>query len=335
MTIEESDEALAKDLVPYIAVVAGANGKGGSGTCIELEDGAIAVLTARHVVWECLRSTGHVGIAAYGVKLQDPDLIRMDSTQDGDVAYLVFKKRPTTVKAVPFAEWTTTRLDLLVGQRVVTAGFPGAFRKVEGRKISPGMVWLGDVIRSIEAGRVATGIDETLEGIPSTFEGLSGAGLFSADRKFVGVVVEERRKVTESFGQFHSLLPCEFAELHTARWAPSGHYHNEQRALRLTLLKPDKSVQAIVGVLAQCIWTGTEEKPEERYGRLYTIEFVIPGIDQHYPININSTFTWTGDSEEDRLNAMREEFKFLLLRMRWLVKEDFDGKATLEVKAPL
>jgi len=34
-------------------------------------------------------------------------------------------------------------------------------------------------------------------------------------------------------------------------------------------------------------------------------------------MNMNSTFTWSGHTEEDRQKAMEEEFKFLLLRMRW------------------
>lgn len=332
---KKSDEALAKELAQYSGVVAGSNGKGGSGTCIELENGKIAVLTARHVVLECLRNTGRVGIAAYNVKFQDPNLIRMDSSQQGDAAYLVFKDAPAKLKAIRFAEWTKNRSDIAVGQRAMAVGFPGTLRKIDGRQLIPEFAWLRDRIFSIEGNRVVSGINETVEGISSTFEGLSGGGLFSDDGRFIGVVVEERRRVTEFLGELQSLLPGEFAELYTPYSippdAPRGKYHNDERALRIVLQKPDGSgIQAIVGALAQCLWSKTN--PEHKYGRLYSLEFVIPGIDEHYPININSTFSWSGDTDADRLKAMDEEFKFLLLRMRWLLKDDPDGMmATLEV----
>jgi hypothetical protein len=49
-------------------------------------------------------------------------------------------------------------------------------------------------------------------------------------------------------------------------------------------------------------------------------------------MNIESMFTWSGDSEEDRLSAINEEFKFLLLRMGWLLKDSgTDGKWSIQV----
>jgi hypothetical protein len=325
-----SDEARARELVPLAAVVIGANGKGGSGVCVQLEDGAIAVLTAKHVVLECLRNTGRVRIAAYNVKSQDPELIRMDSTQQGDSAYLMFKEPPTTVKAVPYPDWTTSRLDLEVGQRVITVGFPSFLRKREGNMLIPRIAWLGDSIVAIQGNHIVSGINEIIEGMPNTLEGFSGAGLFSDDGRFIGVVVEEKRRLTESFGELYSLLPSGYAGLYTPFSAPPGRYHNDQRALRITLLRRDGTgIQAIVGVLAQCIWSRTD--PAERYGRLFSLEFVIPGINEHYPININSEFTWTGNAEADRIRAMEEEFRFLLLRMRWLLKDELDGGSTVQI----
>ncbi len=333
----DSDRALAKELVKFSGLVAGSNGRGGSGTCVQLEDGAIALLTAKHVVLECLRNTGRVGIAAYGVKFQEPALIRMDSSQYGDAAYLVFKDVPVTHKALPFAVWTKNRTDIRVGQHVLVCGFPGAFRKIEGRSVTPTVIWVGDQILAIEGNRVVSGIDETIKGVPSTFGGLSGAGLFSDDGRFIGVAIEEKRRVSRQRGELCSILPGEFPELYTPfsmpPEAPSGEYHAERRVVSMTLLKPDGSgVQAIVGVMAECLWSAINPDHEcGRVGRLLSLEFNIPGIETHYPININSTFTWSGDTEEDRLKAIHEEFKFLLLRMRWLVKDDPSGEVSVQV----
>ena len=331
----EADEALAKELLPFVAVVFGSNGKGGSGTCVELADGSIAVLTAKHVVLECLRNTGHVGIGAYNVRYQEADLIRMDSSQDGDAAYLEFKKRPTTVKAVPFAEWTMTRPDLAAGQRVIAVGFPGALRRREGNRMIPNPAWLRDRIHAVERNRVVSGLNEREEGVPPTLGGLSGAGLFSDDGKFIGVVVEEKRRITETRGELYTLLPSEFGELYTPFTYPqssAGPFHVENQALRMTLLRPDgQGILAIVGVLVEYAWSTKD--PAFKHGRLYSLEFIIPGIDRHYPININSHFTWDGDTEEDQAKAAQEAFKWLLLRMRWLLDDADSENMTIEVRA--
>lgn len=339
---EKSERTIAKELAKYSGLVVGSNGRGGSGTCVQLEDGKIALLTAKHVVIECLRNTGRVLIAADGINFEEPRLIRMDSSQDGDAAFLVFRNPAVNQKAIPFAEWTKTRLDLAVGQRVFACGFPGAFRRIEEEddkiQIMSHFGWIEDEILAIEGNRVVSGFN--VDGVPTTLRGLSGGGLFSEDGRFIGVVVEEKRRVSEFHGELHSLLPGEFAELYTPfsmpADAPTGGFFGEERVVKLALQKPDGSgIQAIVGVMAQCYWSRTNpDHKYGRFGRLISLEFIIPGIDTHYPINIESIFTWSGDTEKDRLTAIYDEFKFLLLRIGWLIKDGGpDGEMSIRVKA--
>lgn len=334
----------ARELAKYSGLVVGSNGKGGSGTCVQLEDGKIALLTAKHVVIECLRNTGRVLITADNINLQEPLYIRMDSSQQGDAAFLVFRNLAVNPKAVPFAEWSSNRPDIAVGHRVFTCGFPAAFRRIEeeDRKIHimSGFARMEGEILAIEGNRVVSGINETIGGIPSTLRGLSGGGLFSSDDRFIGIVVEEKRRGSKSRVELYSLLPGEFTELYTPFTmpadAPAGGFFGEDRSVLLELQKPDGSgIQAIVGAKAQCYWSRTN--PDHKYGRvgrLISLEFIIPGIDTHYPINIESIFTWSGDTEEDRLAAIYDEFKFLLLRIGWLIKNGGpDDEMTIRVKA--
>ena len=212
------DEALIGELAEYLAVVAGPGGKGGTGTCVRMEDGSVAVLTAKHVVWECLRNTGRVGVGTFNVTLQDPNMIRMDSTQQGDAALLFFKGPQPKVKAIAFADWTKDRSDLQVGQTVYTLGFPGASRNLDGLRLNLGVAFMMAPILALEPGRVVSRIIEG-EGVPD-LRGLSGAGLFSDDGRFIGVVVERNGSM------MHSLLPSEYSELYVPfSFPPGAHPH--------------------------------------------------------------------------------------------------------------
>lgn len=141
-----------KRLAQCSGVVVGATGRGGSGTCVQLEDGPIALLTAKHVVIECLRNTGRVAIAAYGKPFGDPLEIRMDSSQAGDAAYLVFQTARTPEEFVPFSKWTTSRTDLVLGQRVIACGYPGAFRAIEENTFKSRFFCFADKIMDIQHG---------------------------------------------------------------------------------------------------------------------------------------------------------------------------------------
>src|SRR5450759_1899632 len=128
-----SADEVTRELAKVSGLVVGRNGKGGSGTCVRLDDGAVALLTAKHVVIECIRNTGEIRIAApfCGVGFQLPRSIRMDSSQQGDAAFLVFNDLATGIPAIPFASWTANHADIAIGLPVFACGFPGLLRRLE------------------------------------------------------------------------------------------------------------------------------------------------------------------------------------------------------------
>lgn len=336
----QPEDGQIRKLAMLAGLIVGRNGKGGSGTCVKLEDGSVALLTAKHVVIECLRNSGEIAIATpYSeIKFQRPKAIRMDSSQQGDAAILVFNDFPNGRPAVPFEEWTSERQDVTIGMQVFACGFPSTHRIIENERIRPTFVYLKDRVSSIQGDRISSGINETIQDIPDSFRGMSGGGLFSSEGRFLGIVIEESRRLTSSHGELHSLLPSGYSELYKPFAMPSetptGDYYAERRSLSLELIKPDNSgTQAIVGVLADLYWSQTApEHPSGRIGRLISLEFIFPGIDTHYPINIESMFSWSDDTEEGRMRAIQEEFKFLLLRIGWLLQDDTGGgELSLEV----
>ncbi len=308
-----------RDLAKVSGLVVGRNGRGGSGTCVQLSDGTAALLTAKHVVIECLRNTGEIFIAVpfSRINFQRPRAIRIDSSQQGDAAILVFNSLATEIPVIPFTSWTVNYAEIAVGLRVFACGFPGILQKREEPKGKPQFAYIVDSVSSIQSNTVTCGINETIEDMPSQFNGMSGGGLFSAGGDFLGIVIEENRYPRR---ELYSLLPSAFEELYRPFSmlpdAPKGGYCAEKRSVSLNLLKPDNlGIQATVGVLAELYWSRAD--PNHRYGRigrLITLEFIIPGIKTHYPINIESLFSWSDDTEEARMGAIKDEFKFLLFK---------------------
>jgi len=113
------------------------------------------------------------------------------------------------------------------------------------------------------------------EGVPD-LRGLSGAGLFSDDGRFIGVVVER------SGSMMHSLLPSEYSELYVPFSfppVPTPPYRHERRGMTITIQKPDGNRGASSsGCAADCYWSAAEpDHPFGRIGRIFSLEFVVPG----------------------------------------------------------
>lgn len=319
-------------------IVLSLDGKGGSGTFVRLEDDQIAILTAKHVVIECIRSTGEFLIWAplFDAKFRKPTMIRMDSSQQGDAAFVIFEDPPVGIEPIAFDEWTRNG-SLAAGTEVLACGFPAALRKVEGRKITPKIGAFHSRVASLGGNTFVCPINETAESL-GTFEGLSGGGVFSMDGEFAGIVTGERRRISASYGELYSIRPRGFAEIFTPYSfppdAPKGGYLGQKQSLSLHIKKSDGSILATVGCLAELMWSKTEPAHKHgKIGRLLTIEFIYPDHERHYPVNIESMFYWEDDTEEGRTAAIQSEFKFVLMRMGWLVADSEDGPSTIQINA--
>jgi hypothetical protein len=331
---------MSEDVASRIAKISGMvvdrNGKGGSGTCVRLEDGKVGLLTAKHVVFECIRNTGEIAIAvpAGGVKFHRPLLIRMDSSHQGDAALLV-SDQLASLPAIPFEEWTTNHPDVGPNVIVTAVGFPAVSKKVEGRRIDFKLSFLEDIILSVDGNSIISGINEKAENMPKHLYGMSGGGLFAITGEFLGIVVAERRNVTPTRGELDVLLPRAYQELYKPFSippdSPGPGFHGEDFTVVIQIHDNFGKLIATIGSNAQTYWSSTN--PEHKFGRvgrLLTLEIIIPGIDIHYPINIESMFyNWADDSHETRRKAAQEEFKYLLMRMGWLFSDEGEGSKTV------
>ncbi|MDD2772509.1 MAG: serine protease [Elusimicrobiales bacterium] len=333
------DKKIRGKLLSCAGIIVGADGRGGSGTFVQLKDGQIALLTAKHVVLECIRATGEAYIAApyFEEKLRRPQMIRMDSSQQADAAFAIFSDPSPKMQPIPYCDWTTDVAEIKIGDPVLACGFPGSLRQVSGRSIKPIFGSLNDRVRSRQGHTIVCGINELNETLP-TFAGMSGGGLFSHDGRFLGIIVNECRKITPTHGEIHSLIPSGYAELYREFKLPcnppKGGYIGMKRSIALRLFNADGSTRATVGCLGEFLLAQKDlTHPYARFGRMLTLEFIFPNGDVHYPVNIESLFTWEEDTEEGMLAALYEEFRFLLMRMGWLVSsEEPDGTSYVQVK---
>jgi hypothetical protein len=328
-------QEVASRIAKISGLVIGRNAKGGSGICVCLEDGKVALLTAKHVVIECIRNTGEIAIAvpASGIEFHRPRLIRMDSSQQGDAAFLV-SDQLASLPAIPFEEWTKNHPDLGPNVVIAALGYLAVSKKVEGRRIGSTLCFLSDVILNVGRYIVTCGINEKAPNMPKRLDGMSGGGLFAITGDFLGIVISERRNVTPTRGELDVLLPSGYEELYKpfsmSTDGPGPGFYGEDMTVAISIKNGSGKLIATIGSNVEMFWSKTN--PEHRYGRvgrLTTLEIVIPGIETHYPINIESLFFWDEDSSEGRLKAAREEFKYLLLRMGWLLKDEEGNSQTV------
>ena len=332
---------LADDIAQKSGLVLGKDGRGGSGTCVRLDNGDLALLTAKHVVVDCLL-TGELSIARSSDKCTDlPKRIRMDSTQMGDAAYVVLRRQDGKAPAIPFSQWTQNTQKLGTGAFGLASGFPGELRKPINKicqalcalrrlfgatvkqAIIPRHMFFQTAISRTSSDLVVCSIDERIKGFPTTLRGMSGGSLFTLDGDFVGVLIEERRKLTPVSGELDVLLPGAFTELYTPFQPPPGSptdYWGQQAwspVFNIVHMN-DKKRKAKIQVSAELFWS--EKSRASQYGRMGRISFftfIIPGFKQQYPVNTEALFYWDEDTEAAKLKALHEAIVFLLLRSEW------------------
>jgi hypothetical protein len=264
----------------------------------------------------------------------------MDSSQQGDAAFLI-SDQLISLPAIFFEQWTKKEPDVCLDLVVYAFGFPSAFKVIKGRCIVDSkLVFLGPTVSSVESNSLTCWINEKIEKMPARLNGMSGGGLFSLDGEFLGILTAERRGVSPSQGEFDVLLPSAYEELYkpfeTPPDAPKGGFFGEKISMVFQLIESRKNNKLIatVGVMAETLWSITNpEHTHGRIGRLLTLEIVRPGIPTHYPINIESVFFgWDDDSFSTRRKAVQEEFRFLLMRMGWVLKgEAGDSQASIQI----
>lgn len=322
-----------------LGMIVGADGRGGSGACIELEDGSEALVTARHVIIDTIL-TGSMSIARFSDRQTiTPERIRISSRSDA--AYIVSKSSNPESPRIKFKDWTETNAELKAGMLVLPVGFPGAWKEVdEEKKAIPSMkaLALATTLSDPPArgDYIICDLDERVPGLPSTLAGMSGGPLFSADRKFLGVLVHEVRRIGNGeHGEIHAAPVSELRELfEPAKSSISDYIRQKASAPALPLVNQrDQSRRATMEIQAEMYWSEkTPNAPMGRFGRIQMLRFLTPPGAENFPINTESLFFPNDDSEAARKRALHEEVKFLLNRTGWAIEPEFLGALESEVE---
>lgn len=321
---EEDVRVLGDWLRQRMGTILGADGRGGTGTFIELQDGRVALLTARHVVVRCIL-TGEMTSARLtepGALSLEPNAIRIDYRKDA--AFLVFKSDELRGEFVPYAEWSQDLPELAAGMPVIVSGVVGEWREPDlATKTIPVTKWLhfwtGITETRDDRGYFVCDVDEADTALPKSFGGMSGGPCISTSHRLLGVNTGEiRRKARSSTGEFFVTRLSDLKNLFDPYIPPADaptDYTRLEACLAFTAAsRKDKRVRVPVVVQVEYFWSRSNPiRPHGRVGRIIAVRFGERRGAGRYVINTESIFHWyNGDSDEDRLRALYEELTFFL-----------------------
>ncbi|WP_126936461.1 serine protease [Corallococcus sp. AB018] len=294
---------------------------------VQLADGRIALLTARHVVFPAVLSgevtMSHAGRGQSFV----PSAIKVDSRLD--LALLVVPSDVDVGSYLCWAEWAAENKPAVEkGMAIIACGVPGELKGVPDLKtrIIPRVVFFqyytGVLDPLDQYGLIVCDIDKGAPLLPKTFRGMSGGPAFSVKRQLVGINVSER--LTQSVdGRLYVLPRHRFGSLTTPfvpkAGSPSDYVMcNEGRFSMMaeSMDAPGESFFVNARVEYFCSQNDPEH-PMGRMGRIVCLSLSRERGDLRLPINVESVFYYDGDDEAEKIRAAREEFFFLLQDTRY------------------
>jgi hypothetical protein len=307
-----------------MGTILGADGRGGTGTFIELPDGRAALLTARHVVVRCIL-TGEMTAARLtelGARSVEPLAIRIDCRKDA--AFLVFNADELPGEVVPFKEWSQPAPELVAGIPAIVSGVVGEWKQPDlATRTIPATKWLrfwtGVTDPRDHQGYIVCDVDEANPELPKSFRGMSGGPCISTNRRLLGVNMGEiRRKAGAAQGEFFVTPLSDLGNLFNPYAppadAPSDYMHQQGRLAFTAVSRNDKRVKVPAVVSVEYLWSRSEpDGPHGRVGRIIAARFGEANGGGRYVINTESVFHWyDGDTDEDRLRALYDELAFFL-----------------------
>lgn len=320
---EEEAKSFFDSIRCKMAAIMGAGGRGGSGLFVRLEDGSLAVLTARHVVVGCVL-TGELTLLRLGESdartSVGPRAILVDGRHDA--ALLVVDEKDFPGPSLAFEEWTTLADQMSQGAQVVVSGVVGEWKDPQPEKcVIPRTVVLhywtvveSDVLRG---GLLPCHVDETQDVLPSSFGGMSGGPAITPGGTFVGVNAEEVRRVGGVDGEIRITPASALVDLYTP-FSPGpdapADYMRQKAFFKATVVEKRTGIERRIRVYVEYFWSSSD--PAHQYGRfgmINGVEFQSLNGDWDYPMKTTARFRWyDGDTDEDRFEAFREELSFLL-----------------------
>lgn len=320
---EEQQREISDWVMARLGSVIGADGRGGTGTFIELQDGKTALLTARHVVMKCIL-TGQMTVARLesGVYSVEPSAIIIDSRKDA--ALLVFENGAFPGATIPYAEWSGRDPAITEGMRVIMSGIVGEWKhpNISTRTIPivPCLnFWTTVSDPENPRGYLVCDVNEETSLLPTSFGGMSGGPCFSLDRRLLGVNTHEmRRKAGTNQGEFFvtplAALDNLFQPYVPSSDSPTDYMQQKAFLAFLAVSQNDKHQRVFVMAHVEYFWSPSNlDHWDGRVGRIIGLHFEAPEGTARYFINTKSIFRWNdGNTDEDRLRALYEELEFFL-----------------------
>lgn len=321
---EDEERAVGEWLRQRMGTIIGADGRGGTGLFIELQDDRVALLTARHVVVRCIL-TGEmtvIRLAEPSTRSVEPSAIRIDCRKDA--AVLVFGADELSGDFVPYSDWAREFPALAVGMPVIVSGVVGEWKQLDlATKTIPLTKWLqfwtGITAPQDHQGYIVCDVNEADAALPTSFGGMSGGPCITTSRRLLGVNTGEiRRRAGSSKGEFYVTRISDLKNLFEPYVPPANapdDYMYQEACLGFTAAsRSNRNVRVPATVRVEYFWSRSNPgAPHGRVGRIIGAQFGDRGGAGRYIINTESVFHWyDGDSDEDRLRALYEELSFFL-----------------------
>lgn len=318
--MNDEEQTLVAWIQAHLAIVLGAGGRGGTGIYMDLEDGRLAALTARHVVVNCIL-TGELTVGSLnGPRLQSlvPQEIRIDHSRDA--AFLVVARKTHEGEAVPYSESLGSDVEIYERMPVIVSGVIGEWKtpdtKTRHIPKTPILHFFTNVIDPDRNGYVICRVDETSVQIPASFRGMSGGPCVSDDRRILGICIAEyRRRPGTGDGEIKvtrlSHLRPLFKPVHRGLNDLTVH---RQVSMDFWAISKETGQRVLASVLAQVLSSrSTPDASQGRTCRIVGMKIVTPPSAEAYIINCYYTFTCSGHTDEDLHQALADEVGLFLM----------------------
>lgn len=321
-------------IMSHMGCVLGSDGRGGSGTFIELDDGRLAFLTARHVIVQCIL-TGEMTVSRLNssgaAHSAEPDAIRIDCNKDA--AYLILNANKFEGSRLPYAALSQLQKDISVGMPVIVSGVVGEWKQpdVIARVIPQIKVlyyWTGVTDPENDRQLIVCDVDESNSELPLSFGGMSGGPCFSLDRILLGVNIHEiRRKPGTKLGEIQVVrinkLKNLFEPFQVPPGSPEDYMRQEVTGIFWAIKQDNESQKVRMAVKVEFFWSLSN--PDAKFGRFGRIIGLCLNLSEgakRYPINCESVFKYEGDTRADRLKALQEELDYFLMDTDFRAEQD-------------
>lgn len=344
--VTADEEQAANDwIMSHLGSVLGADGRGGSGTFIELADSRLALLTARHVVVRCIL-TGEMTVlrfrstSAGAAQSAEPDAIRIDCNKDA--AYLLLDPKKFEGDRLPYSSWSRSQKDVSVGMPVIISGVVGEWKApdVTSRVIPQTKVlcyWTSIANQENDRQLMVCDVDESNSELPRSFKGMSGGSCFSLERTLLGVTVHEiRRRPGTKIGEIQ-VVPINairnlFEPFQLPPGSPVDYMCQKVRGVFWAVREDSSSERVRMSVNAEFFWSLSNPATQYgRFGRLVGLQLNLRGGAERYPINCESVFCYEGSSAQEMTSALQEEISYFLLGTGFRAERD-DNPEILDIR---